>query len=139
MSLLAMTLQFCSSRIRYMNEYENVTYNTIEFKNKFGSAKEVSSLEARDILVSNYTFMPSLDTTMTIGDLSTIEDKVYKDVFLFNEDYSDYHFNLDELKRYVKFYVKILSSGSELPKQTILRSDLVPCTKEMFKNLDEDS
>ena len=122
-----------------MNEYENVTYNTIEFKNKFGSAKEVSSLEAGDILLSNYTFMPSLDTTMTIGDLSTIEDKVYKDVFLFNEDYSDYHFNLDELKRYVKFYVKILSSGSELPKQTILRSDLVPCTKEMFKNLDEDS
>ena len=90
-------------------------------------------------MLSNYTFMPSIDTTMVFGDLSTIENKVYKDIFIFNEDYSDYHFNLDELNRYVKFYVKILSSGSELPKQTILRSDLVPCTKEMFKNLDEDS
>ena len=53
---------------------------------------------------------------MVYGDLSTIENKVYKDVFIFNEDYSDYHFNLDELKRYVKFYVKQVSRGSELPK-----------------------
>ena len=99
-----------------MNEYENVTYNSIEFKNKFGKEKEASSLEAGDILLSNYTFMPSIDTTMVFGDLSTIENKVYKDVFIFNEDYSDYHFNLDELKRYIKFYVKQVSRGSELPK-----------------------
>ena len=64
---------------------------------------------------------------------------MYKDVLDFNNDFSDYHFNLEELKRYVKFYVKILSRGSELPKQTILRSDMIACTKEMFSDLDEDS
>ena len=50
---------------------------------------------------------------------------------------TDFHFDLDKLKRYVKFYIKILSKGSELEKKTILRSDMVPCTKEMFKDLDD--
>jgi hypothetical protein len=33
--LVGIIIQFCSSKINNMNDFENVTYNTIEFKNKF--------------------------------------------------------------------------------------------------------
>ena len=39
------------------------------------------------------------------------------------------------LKKYAKFYIKILRKGSKVEKRTILRSDMVPCEKEMFKAL----
>lgn len=34
-TLVVTLIQFCSTKIRNMNEYQNITYNTIELKNKF--------------------------------------------------------------------------------------------------------
>ena len=75
---------------------------------------------------------------MNFGDdLSLIKNKSYSEVFVLNEDLSDYNFDVDELKRYVKFYVKIYQEGSQVGKDYVLRSDLVQCTREMFKALDD--
>ena len=46
-----------------MNEYEKVNYTSIKLKNKFGSNEEdTTSMQAGDILLSNYTFLPSIDS-----------------------------------------------------------------------------
>lgn len=69
MTLLVATIKFCSSRISNMNQFEKVTYNSIEFKNHFGEfISEAASIEAGDILLSNYTFLPSIDSTLRISD-----------------------------------------------------------------------
>lgn len=82
--------------------------------------------------------MPSIDSKMIFGDdLSLVKDKNYSEVFVLNENLTDYNFDLDELKRYVKFYVKIHQEGSQVGKDLVLRSDLVQCTNDMFKALDD--
>ena len=56
-----------------MNEYLNVSYTLIEFKNKFGNLMDERSLEAGDILIDKYTFLPSIDSKLiTTEDLSSI-------------------------------------------------------------------
>ena len=129
-------IQYFSQKITSMNEYLNVSYTSIEFKNKFGNLMDERSLEAGDILIDKYTFLPSIDSKLiTTEDLSSIQSKNYAEIFKFNEDFTDYQFNIEKLKKYVKFYVKILKKGSLLEKQTILRSDMVQCTQEMFEKL----
>ena len=49
--------------------------------------------------------MPSIDYAML--SLPDEEELEYSDVLIFNEDKSDFKFDLQKLKRYVKFYVKI--------------------------------
>jgi hypothetical protein len=79
--------------------------------------------------------LPSID--YKLFNSRDIEDQEYSDLFIFNEDKTDYKFDLEKLKRYVKFYVKILQKGSEVENK-ILRSDMVPCTREMFKSLNQN-
>ena len=142
--LLVLTLQFFVTRIVKMNEYENVSYTTIKLKNKFGSNEEdETSMQAGDILLSNYTFLPSLDSKFmpnrAFSNIASLQYKDYSKIFKFNDDFSDYHFDLTELNKYVKFYIKILLRGTELPKTTILRSDLVACTPDMFEKLGSEA
>jgi hypothetical protein len=91
--------------------------------------------ESGNILISNYTFMPSIDFRIK-KEISEIESSPYADVIEFNEDHSDFHLHMDALKKYVKFYLKISFEGKEIENQNI-RSDLVQCKREFFKNLDE--
>ena len=61
-----------------MNAYENVNYTTIKLKNKFGSNQEdETSMQAGDILLSNYTFLPSLDSKFmpdrTFSDIASLQ------------------------------------------------------------------
>ena len=46
-------------------------------------------------------------------------------------------FKFDILKKYLKFYVKILTRGRNIESK-ILRSDMVQCTEEMFSTLPND-
>lgn len=52
-------------------------------------------------------------------------------VVKFNEDRTDFTFDFQELKRYVKFYVKIMRRSKDGVE--IERSDMVPCTREIYK------
>jgi hypothetical protein len=53
-----------------------------------------------------------------------IKNKKFAEVFIFNDQEDDAQFNLSNLKKYVKFYVKILQKGTEVEK-IILRSDMI--------------
>ena len=62
----------------------------------------------------------------------------YEDVLRYNSESDDFHIDTENLKKYAKFYIKILRNGKKVEKQTILRSDMVQCDKEMFKALGEE-
>ena len=49
-----------------------------------------------------------------------------------SEEKSKFKVNLENLKKYIKFYVKVLQNGSEVEKK-ILRSDLVYCSKDLME------
>ena len=121
-----------------IQNFSNTIYNTIVMKNKFSlgddsvKSKGDNIFDSGDIQINEYTLLPSID--YKLFNSRDIEDQEYSDLFIFNEDKTDYKFDLEKLKRYVKFYVKILQKGSEVENK-ILRSDMVPCTREMFKSL----
>ena len=69
--------------------------------------------------------------------MSVAQTSKYSEVFDFNEDGTDAQFNLENLKKYVKFHVRIKRSGADVEK-LILRSDLVKCKREFFKGLTVD-
>ena len=108
-------------------------------KNKFKDADHGldANLERASLLISNYTFLPSIDFTLT-EKIPIVKESAYAEVYEFNEDDTEYSFNIQNLNKYVKFYVKILTKGTSV-EQSILRSDLVQCKREFFKNLDEEA
>jgi len=66
-------LQFFGNKITNMNSFENVSYNTIEFKNKFENSTDTNHMDSGNILIDDYTFLPSIDAKLiTTDDISLI-------------------------------------------------------------------
>lgn len=84
-------------------------------------------MDSGEIKLSDYNFMPSLQTKI-ITNLDEFKKLEIAEIYEFDED-NNYKYNLQNLKKYVKFYIKILRKGSEVEKQTIYRSDLITCTE----------
>ena len=124
---------FISTKFEDIHNYSNTIYNTIEMKNKFSLTDKGDNIfNSGDIQIDEYTFLPSIDHKLL--SMRDIEDQEYSELFIFNEDKTDYTFDLEKLNTYVKFYIKIVHQGSKVENK-ILRSDMVPCTREMFRNL----
>lgn len=45
---------------------------------------------------------------------------------------------MQNLKKYLKFYIKILRKGTEVETQTIYRSGMIGCTEELFEALPKE-
>ena len=67
-----------------------------------------------------------------------MQSQPYEDVLRYNLESDDFQIDTESLKKYAKFYIKILRKGKKVEKQTILRSDMVQCDTEMFKALGEE-
>jgi hypothetical protein len=111
------------SKLGDMNSFNNIEYNTVKKKNKFIENLAEDHADATDILISDYSFLPSLDWTIS-EKIPTILESNYADVYEFSDDNEKSHFNIENLNKYVKFYIKILRRGSEVENE-LHRSDLV--------------
>lgn len=145
MIILAGLFFFVSTKVEDMNSYENVIYSTKEMKNEFNSqnsdATNKDNLRADEIYLKDFTFLPSIEFTFMnqIDDkLESVAFQTYGNVIKLNSDNNQYILDSENLKQYAKFYVKILRRGQNVEKQTILRSDMVPCERSMFESLNKD-
>ena len=136
LAIIVGVISFITTKLTDIETYSNTIYNTIEMKNRFKDGAQLGTeYNSGDILIDDFTFLPSID--YKIFNLGNI-DEGYADIIEFNEDRSDYHLDFEALKQYVKFYIKIYYHGSEV-EEKILRSEMVPCTREMFKSLNENA
>ena len=122
-----------------MMSFDRTTYQSNTIKNKFEKLKDHDGnilVDSGEIKLSDYTFMPSLETKI-MTNLDEFKQLEIAEIYDFDED-NNYKFNMENLAKYLKFYIKILRKGSEVEKQTIYRSDLVSCTEEQFSALPEE-
>ena len=122
-----------------MMSFDRTTYSSTLIKNKFEKIKDHDGniiADSGEIKLTDYNFMPSLQTKIipSLADFKALE---VSEVYDFDSD-NNYKFNLEKLSKYIKFYIKILKKGSDVETSTILRSDLVTCTEEMFSTLPEE-
>jgi hypothetical protein len=90
--------------------------------------------------VGDYSFMPSIEFKM-VGDADEIDEiksESWLDALTFDENNIRLPFiDLEKLSKYLKFHVKFYQQGSEVDN-IIFKSDMIPCKKDMFGDLDID-
>jgi hypothetical protein len=122
-----------------MMSFDRTTYSSTMIKNKFESLKDHNGtilVDTGEIKLTDYNFMPSLQTKITVN-LNDFKALEVSEVYDFDSQ-NNYKFNLEKLSKYIKFYIKILRKGSDVETSTILRSNLVACTEEMFNALPDE-
>ena len=104
--IIATLASMISSKIGLMNEYQNVSYESVLMKNVFHDEDSNTISELR---IGNFSYLPSLEFKL-IGDSDEIESiKNDKWTEVINFDESDIRLpsiNIDFLKKYLKFHVK---------------------------------
>lgn len=100
--------------------------------------EEMGSL--REIKISEYNYLPSIELKL-MGDEEEIErlrsdsSVVWTEAIEFDDkDIRLPSVNIENLNKYLKFYVKYYKTGSNVENR-IFRSNLVNCKSEMFKGL----
>lgn len=98
-----------TTKINQMNQYENISYNSVVMKNAF-YADDSDSI--KELLISNYTYMPSvelnfLNSGADLENHKSNDSAVWTEVINFDEeDISQSYIDIEKLKKYLKFYVK---------------------------------
>ena len=137
-------LKMGSQKVQDMMLFKNIKYTSLTVRNEFdvevdshasGSKLESERKKLEELVISDYDFLPSIKYTVFKAALEDIRSKTISEVFEFpTNPASQPHFNLEKLKKYVKFYTKSRTKGSGVENK-ILRADMIQCTPEMFSKL----
>ena len=128
-SIFVLLSFFANWKVADMQQYNNIEHYSIEMKNEFGVIQNDGSNNIYDeIYLRDHTFLPSIEFTLMAQSESVsqyLQSQPYNEVLKYDSENSDFQIDAEKLKKYAKFYIKILRKGAKVEKETVMRSDMV--------------
>ena len=140
LSLIVVTaLVFQTFLKLYDLDKDKNSYSSTQIQNKFGELKYNNGTvhaNTGEIKVSDFNFLPSLETKI-ITDIDSFKQLGISEIFEFDAA-NNYKYNLANLAKYLKFYVKILKKGTAIGTEKIYRSNMILCTEQQYSALTDE-